>query len=102
MASDNAYLFQQVDEWSFYQAMNRCDVIALEKYMVPVEAHLMLRKNHPLLDRLNKAILNLKIKLTGISWKYYEMAKQLNQCPPRNQRRPLREFSFVNQNIDNR
>ncbi|KAI6184866.1 hypothetical protein M3Y97_00642400 [Aphelenchoides bicaudatus] len=95
VANDDAFLHQQVDEWSFYRAMQRCDVVALEKYMPPVEANLMFRKNHPLLPDINVAIERLRIKLTGISWKYYEYAISMNKCPSRKEYRPLQLTPYV-------
>ncbi|KAI6184865.1 hypothetical protein M3Y97_00642300 [Aphelenchoides bicaudatus] len=97
--NDNALLFQQVDEGSYYEAMSRCGITIIEANMPPVRAHLTMRKNHPLMKRLNETIIRNRHRLIGIALKYYRRAQQYDKCPHDGNYRSLTISPFIGLSI---
>ena len=81
VAGGNALLFQQVDEGSFFDAKTFCNVTVMDRDMPRVGAHLIFRKKHPLLPKINEIIIRNRNKFNGIAMKYYRRAMQYDQCP---------------------
>lgn len=107
--NDNALLFQQVDEGSFYavssfkyqcinhllfKAIAHCGITVLEQNMPKVGAHLVMKKHHPLMPMLNATIRRNRHRFIGLALKYYRKAMEANKCPNEDEFKPLSEFYF--------
>ncbi|KAI6170325.1 hypothetical protein M3Y98_01227900 [Aphelenchoides besseyi] len=80
VANDNGVMFQQTDVGSYYRMSNYCNILAIEDNMPLVSSSLMLRPNHPLLPKLNRAIVGNRPRIRGIVHKYLTLAEWKNKC----------------------
>ncbi|KAI6192364.1 hypothetical protein M3Y97_00329700 [Aphelenchoides bicaudatus] len=90
--SRNTLLFQQTDNYNYFLAHKYCELVSLEQDMPVKSVHLMLRKNHPLLDRLNRAIKANHLILEKIFRKYQKLVWKFDKCPRQKIFKPLRKF----------
>jgi hypothetical protein len=71
--------------------MTYCGISVFDKNMPTVGAHLVLRKGHPMMRRLNQVILHNQQRFSAISLKYYKKALEYDVCPPPANYKPLSE-----------
>jgi hypothetical protein len=75
--------------------MTICGITVIEANMPPVTAHIALRKNHPLMKKINETILRNRHRFLGIALKYYKRAIQYDQCPEEGNYKALSKFFGV-------
>ncbi|KAI6223426.1 hypothetical protein M3Y95_00888900 [Aphelenchoides besseyi] len=82
-----ALSLQFSDESKYYGAA--CDLIAMDKEMLKLDAFLMFRKKYPLLRQFNKAIHTNRPQIDQIVARYLTLAKRNNGCPDELVNQPL-------------
>lgn len=72
-----------------------CDLVALDYEMPVMNAHIMLAKQHPYLNRINKAIDQNRLKLNQILEKYLSLVDKYDKCIEQKLIKPLSEFDLL-------
>ncbi|KAI6230275.1 hypothetical protein M3Y99_01083100 [Aphelenchoides fujianensis] len=78
--TDTALYLHLVDDSVYYESLSHCGLEVLDEEMPALDAHFMLRKNHPLLPLLNRAIRANREALRRILEKYIRYMDTLDKC----------------------
>lgn len=88
-------LFNQDDDRSYFKSMEHCGLVAVADAMPRKEAHLMIRKNSPLLKKLNEAIKQNRMMIPKIVGKYFDKSKARVHCNDNKVYRPLKLIPYT-------
>ncbi|KAI6224069.1 hypothetical protein M3Y95_00844300 [Aphelenchoides besseyi] len=92
--TEPAILLHLVDEPSYYESLHHCGLEAFDDDMPVLDAHLLMRKNHPLLPLINRGIDANFATIRRIMGKYMAYMDTLNVCDDDNRakyKQPLGE-----------
>ncbi|KAI6172796.1 hypothetical protein M3Y98_01013000 [Aphelenchoides besseyi] len=86
----------QDDNYDSYLAEKLyCDLVYLESPFPPIDQRIMMRKNHPLLARINQSIINNRVKIYAIYRTYYKYRNTSNCDGVRHRAKPLNIDPYI-------
>lgn len=89
---DNRIGLLDTDQYGYYAYRQHGNLMLLDNGLPTIGACLMMRKNHPLMGRLNSAIKFSRSKLSSILRKYQDFARRFGNVPNPGEFRALSEF----------